>query len=79
MAAILNHLKLGCGGNKCAIELFDEFCTIPDLTKWKQPLREEFSSPGQEATWGLRVRKLEEMYVLNLYFVQLLIFVIIGF
>ena len=63
------------GTSVLAIELFVELCVFTDLTEAEAAFDEnEFSCQGQEATWGLGLSQLEEMYVLPSNFVFLIIF-----
>ena len=73
MAAILAHLKLGCGGNKCALSngIFVEFCTFPDLIQEAAAVDEKnLSVSSKKATLGIRLEQIEEMYVLILNFAK---------
>ena len=82
MAAILNHSKLGLGGNWSAIYLwtFVEHLYFPDLTQGKAVNNEEnLPVEDNDATLEDEAKINGEMYVFVLFLSQMIIFVILGF
>ena len=81
MAAILKHLKLGCGGNKCAIlfELFMNVCLSRLNLRGSCLDKKNLQAKPRKLLWWMGPRFMEEMYVLYLICAKDTDFVIIGF
>ena len=69
MAAILDHFKLGCWGNKCAdlLGYLLNFCAFTDLIQEAATTYEKNLGIGsKQATLGVGLRNIEEMYVFDI-------------
>ena len=78
----MDHLELGCGGNKCAVILVVfELCEFSRLNSRGAAYDENnFQVEEKTASLVVKARINGEMYVLNLDFVfHFVILVIIGF
>ena len=73
MSALLNHSKLGCGGNERAVfrRYLFRFVCVPDLTQGEENIdKKNLAVENNNATLEEKAEKIVEIHVFVLNFVK---------